>query len=100
MRHGLRYRPGGAGGQRLQLSVSTPAEPLRDRGRQDALAAAGGTVGTSMLPIAEYQFSLNAPSSAGASGTWSRCRLASDEFPTGVRILRGADIGDAVGDNR
>jgi hypothetical protein len=27
------------------------------------------TVGTSMLPIAGYQFSLNAPSSAGASVT-------------------------------
>jgi hypothetical protein len=42
-RHGLRDRPGGAGGQRLQLSVSTPAEPLRDRGRQDACAVAGGS---------------------------------------------------------
>jgi hypothetical protein len=28
------------------------------------------TVGTSMLPIAGYQFSLNAPSSAGASVTF------------------------------
>ena len=37
------------------------------------------TVGTSLSPIAAFQFALNAPSSAEASVTSSRCRLASDD---------------------
>lgn len=42
MRHDLYDRAGAARGQRLQLIISAPAEPLRDRSCQDALAVAGG----------------------------------------------------------
>jgi hypothetical protein len=40
--------------------------------------AVHGTIGYP-LPIARYQFSLNAPSSVGASVTMVACRLASDD---------------------
>ena len=42
MRHGLRDRPGGAAGQRLQPAIRADAKPLRDRSCHDALAVAGG----------------------------------------------------------
>jgi hypothetical protein len=42
VRQDLRDSAGGARGQRLQHAISADAEPFDDRGRQDALAVAGG----------------------------------------------------------
>jgi len=86
-----------AGCSMIVASVADPLQhrrgPARDRrpgrwrtgtrGRSRSPSPCCRPAGTSMLPIAGYQFTLNALSSAGARSISSRCRPASDK-----RLLR------------